>query len=187
MRMYAHLAIFPHFNAPCRTFASSAPSGVERELIRYFTFSQEVAILTISLFVAGYCIGPLLWGPLSEVIGRRKVFIATFTFYTGFQVGCALSRNTASILIFRLLGGIFAAAPLSNSGALMSDIWDAGTRGEALAYFALAPFAGPTLGPLVSGFMAVSGVDWRWVFWLLAIFAGVCLVLVVFTLPETLL
>lgn len=67
----------------------------------------------------------------------------------------------------------------------MSDIWDAGTRGKALAFFTLAPFAGPTLGPVVSGFMGVAGVDWRWVFWLLAIFAGVCLVLIIFTLPET--
>ncbi|EPS93497.1 hypothetical protein FOMPIDRAFT_1026518 [Fomitopsis schrenkii] len=167
------------------TFASSAPSGVEQELIRYFSFSQEVAVLTISLFVAGYCVGPLLWGPLSEQIGRRNVFIISFLFYTGFQVGCALSRNTASILIFRFLGGTFAAAPLSNSGALVSDIWDASTRGEALAYFTLAPFAGPTLGPLVSGFMAVAGVDWRWIFWLLAIFAGVCLIIIIFTLPET--
>lgn len=153
--------------------------------MRYFTFSEEIATLTISLFVAGYCVGPLVWGPLSEQIGRRNVFIITFIFYTAFQVGCALSHNTASILIFRFLGGTFAAAPLSNSGALVSDIWDAGTRGEALAYFTLAPFAGPTLGPVVSGFMAVSGVDWRWVFWLLAIFAGVCLVIIIFTLPET--
>ena len=43
--------------------------------------------------------------------------------YTGFQVGCALSKNTASIIIFRLLGGTFAAAPLTNSGALISDVY----------------------------------------------------------------
>ena len=84
--------------------------------MRYFSFSEEVAVLTISLFVAGYCVGPLIWGPLSEQIGRRNVFIGSFIFYTGFQVGCALSRNTASILVFRFLGGTFAAAPLSNSG-----------------------------------------------------------------------
>jgi hypothetical protein len=38
------------------------------------------------------------------------------TFQQGFQVGGALARNTASILIFRFLGGVFAAAPLTNSG-----------------------------------------------------------------------
>lgn len=67
----------------------------------------------------------------------------------------------------------------------MSDVWDADTRGKAMALFALAPFAGPTIGPTVSGFMAVAGVSWRWVFWLLTMFAGTCLVLVIFTLPET--
>ncbi|KLO07586.1 MFS general substrate transporter [Schizopora paradoxa] len=167
------------------TFASSAPSGVAGNLMEYFTFSEEVATLTISLFVAGYCVGPLLWGPLSESFGRRPIFIFAFIVYTGFQVGSALSRNTASILIFRLLGGTFAAAPLTNSGALISDIWDPATRGKALALFTLAPFAGPALGPLVGGYISVSGTSWRWVFWVSTIFAGVCTVLIVVTLPET--
>lgn len=43
-----------------RTFASSAPSGIVPQLIEEFGFGEEVATLTISLFVAGYCIGPLL-------------------------------------------------------------------------------------------------------------------------------
>ncbi|KAH9884674.1 MFS general substrate transporter [Cubamyces lactineus] len=167
------------------TFASSAPTGVIPQLIEKFGFSVEVAKLTISLFVVGYCVGPLLWGPLSEQFGRKPVFIGSFFAYTAFQLGCALSQNTASILVFRFLGGTFAAAPLANSGAVMSDIWDAETRGTALALFALAPFAGPTLGPTVSGFMGVAGVSWRWVFWLLTLFAGTCLVFIVLTLPET--
>lgn len=84
--------------------------------MQQFSFGQEVAVLTIALFVAGYCVGPLIWGPLSEQIGRKPVFLISFFVYTGFQVGCALSQNTASILIFRFLGGTFAAAPLANSG-----------------------------------------------------------------------
>lgn len=60
------------------TFASSAPSGIVRPLMEEFQFSQEVAILTIALFVAGYCVGPLLWGPLSESYGRRPIFLITF-------------------------------------------------------------------------------------------------------------
>ncbi|KAI5122575.1 hypothetical protein M0805_004792 [Coniferiporia weirii] len=167
------------------TFASSAPSGIITDLIKQFDLSTEVATLTISLFVAGYCVGPLLWGPLSEQYGRRPIFIITFVVYTGFQVGCALSQNTASIIIFRLLGGIFAAAPLTNSGALISDMWDAGTRGKALAVFTLAPFAGPSLGPVVGGYINTSGASWRWLFWTLTIFAGVCTIFIIFTLPET--
>lgn len=84
--------------------------------MEHFRFGTEVATLTIALFIAGYCVGPLVWGPLSEEYGRRPVFIVSFVFYIGFQAGCALSPNTAAILIFRLLGGIFAAGPLANSG-----------------------------------------------------------------------
>ena len=122
--------------------------------------------------------------------------------YTAFQIGCAVAPNTASLLIFRFLGGTFAAAPLANSGyvtlpcfcrslphvfhsAVISDIWDADTRGKALALFTLAPFAGPSLGPTVSGFMSVAGLSWHWVFWVQAIFSGVCLIAVVIALPET--
>lgn len=43
-------------------------------------------MLTISLFVAGYTFGPLVWGPASEQIGRKPVFLVAFLFYTGFQV-----------------------------------------------------------------------------------------------------
>ncbi|KAI5835231.1 MFS general substrate transporter [Schizophyllum commune Tattone D] len=167
------------------TFASSAPSGVIQQMMEEFTFSREVGVLTISLFVAGYCIGPLLWGPLSEQYGRRIPFLISFFVYTCFQVGCALSPNTASIILFRLLGGLFASAPLTNSGALVSDIWNAKIRGKAMAVFTLAPFAGPALGPTVAGYMNVAGVSWRWLFWLLTIFAGTCWLIILFTIPET--
>ncbi|KAF7310808.1 Polyamine transporter 1 [Mycena chlorophos] len=185
------------------TFASAAPSGIAVQLIEHFHMSEEVGTLAISLFVAGYVVGPLLWQgtfpknpesltKTSEGVRFRKTlddglctFIWPFLVYTLFQVGAALSKNKASLLVFRFLGGIFAAAPLTNSGAILADIWDAGTRGKALAIFTLMPFAGPTLGPTVAGFIAVSGTDFRWVFWVLTIFAGVCCIATIFTLPET--
>lgn len=72
-----------------------------------------------------------------------------------------------------------------NFSAVIADVWDARSRGKATALYALSPFAGPALAPVCSGYMTVAGVSWRWGFWLLAMFAGVCLVLVVFTIPET--
>ncbi|KAF9022967.1 MFS general substrate transporter [Hymenopellis radicata] len=167
------------------TFASSAPAGVAEQMLVEFNLSREVATLMISLFVAGYCVGPLLWGPLSEEFGRRPVFIVSFFVYTGFQVGMALSKNTASLLVFRFLGGVFAACPLTNSGAIISDIWDAKTRGKAMAIFTVAPFAGPALGPTVAGYISVAGVTWRWLFWVLTMFAGACWILIVVGIPET--
>lgn len=167
------------------TFTSSAPSGIVTDLEAYFGFSQEIATLCIAIFVAGYCVGPILWGPLSEEYGRKPVLAVSMFCYTCFNVGCALSKNTASILVFRFLAGTFASAPLTASGGLISDLWDAKTRGIALSLFSLAPFAGPALGPIVSGFISVTGTNWRWLFWVCTIFSGVCLLLIIFTLRET--
>lgn len=85
-------------------------------MMEKFHFGLEVATLTIALFVGGYCVGPLVWGPLSEQYGRKYPMLIAFICYTGFQVGCALSPNTGAILVFRFLGGAFAAAPLVISG-----------------------------------------------------------------------
>ncbi|TFY78879.1 hypothetical protein EWM64_g5132 [Hericium alpestre] len=167
------------------TFASSAPSGATLEMVQEFGMSVEVATLVISLFIAGYCVGPLFWGPVSEVVGRRPVYLVSFLFYTAFQVGCALSHNTASILIFRFLTGTFAAAPLTNSGGMVGDVWEAKVRGKAMVLFAVSPFAGPAVGPTVAGWIITAGVSWRWIYWVLTIFSGVCFILVIFTMPET--
>ena len=109
----------------------------------YFTISEEVGLLTISVFVAGYIVGPLFWGPLSEIWGRRPVFIIAFFVYMCFQIGCALAKNTGSILVFRFISGCFAAAPLTTSGGVLADVWETNHRGQAMSVFALAPFAGP--------------------------------------------
>ncbi|KIY53422.1 MFS general substrate transporter [Fistulina hepatica ATCC 64428] len=183
--LYRYLTVFGGLLVLNATFASAAPSGMAGDLMIQFGFGTEVASLTIALFVAGYCVGPLIWGPLSEQYGRRPLFIVPYFVYTCFQIGCALSPNTASIIIFRFLGGTFAAAPLTNSGAIISDIWDARNRGKAIGIFTTAPFAGPALGPIVAGYLSVAGVSWRWLFWILTILAGVMWLLIVFTLPET--
>lgn len=55
-----------------RVFASSAPEGIAEQLEEHFTFSDEVLSLLISLFVAGFCVGPLIWGPASEAVRHSR-------------------------------------------------------------------------------------------------------------------
>ncbi|KAF8871059.1 major facilitator superfamily domain-containing protein [Gymnopilus junonius] len=80
------------------------------------SYVPKVATLTISLFVTGYCVGPILWGPLSERYGRRPIFLWAFFFYTCTQLGLALATNATTVLVLRFLAGTFGACPLSNCG-----------------------------------------------------------------------
>lgn len=167
------------------SFASSAPSGIIRELGGKFHFSEEVGSLTISIFLAGYLLGPLLWAPASEVYGRRPTFVASTIGFVGFTVGCALSQNTAQILVFRFLAGAFGACPLSNAPAVIGDICGPKQRATAVGIFVMAPLAGPAFAPMCSGFISVSGTSWRWIFWVITIWGGVNAIAVLLTLPET--
>ncbi|KAJ2916645.1 hypothetical protein MD484_g3772, partial [Candolleomyces efflorescens] len=166
------------------TFASSAPSSVSLRVQAHFHISREVSDLITTVFLIGYCFGPLIWGPGSELIGRRKIFVVAMVLYTIFHLGQALAKNIETLLVTRFISGFFACAPLTNSGGVIADIWDPETRGLAVSLFTASVFMGPVLGPIVSGFIAESSATWRWVFWVMMIFAGVC-TLTLFFLPET--
>jgi MFS transporter, DHA1 family, multidrug resistance protein len=168
------------------TFASSSPSGSLEGIATYFQVSREAAGLVITLFLLGYCAGPLLFAPLSEFYGRRYVFYITFTAYVAFNFLCAFAPNFGSLLVGRLLTGTFASAPLTNAPGVLADIWDPIQRANAIALFSMMTFIGPAVGPVVSGFLQLTKGDdgWKWTFYVLIMFGGFTL-FPMFTIPET--
>ena len=166
------------------TFASSSPSGCLDGISADLHVSVEAAGLVITLFLLGYCAGPLVWAPLSEFYGRRWIFYITFTMYLIFNFLCAFANNFAALLVGRFLTGTFASSALSNVPGVLADIWGPIERGNAMAVFSMMTFAGPALGPVVSGFLELKE-DWRWNFYVLLWLAGPT-ELLMFTIPETL-
>jgi len=70
----------------------------------------------VTLFLLGYCAGPLFWAPLSEFYGRRYIFYISFSIYNIFNFLCAWAPNFAAMLIARFITGTCASAALSNGG-----------------------------------------------------------------------
>ncbi|KAF8191270.1 MFS polyamine transporter [Pholiota molesta] len=167
------------------TFASSAPSSATMAIVKEFGVSKEVSYLLTTTFLLGYVFGPLFWGPGSELVGRKPIFVVTMTSYALFIIGQALAHNIETLLVTRFLSGFFAAAPVTNSGGVIADIWPAVGRGPATSLFTASVFLGPVLGPIVTGYIVESPVSWRWVFWVMFMFAGVCTLIMIPCLPET--
>lgn len=149
----------------CLAFGSSVITGRLNGVVESFGCSEEVAILQVSLMVFGFMIGPLLWSPLSELFGRRPIYIGAFFVYTIFNIPCAVATNIQTVLISRFLGGFFGSCVLTLAGGSIADLFPTETRGNAIAYFAAAPYAGPVLGPLVGGWISVGTQNWRWIYW----------------------
>ncbi|KZP25669.1 MFS general substrate transporter [Athelia psychrophila] len=167
------------------TFASSAPTTTSASVSAAFHVSTELTYLITSFFLLGYVTGPVIWGPGSELLGRRPIFIFCMVFYTLLHLPQALAPNITCLLIARFFGGVFAVAPLVNCGGVIADVWDGAGRGPATSLFTACVFVGPVLGPIVGGFLVESTLGWRWVYWIMMIFAGVCTAIMVVCLPET--
>ncbi|KAK8122660.1 MFS transporter [Apiospora sp. TS-2023a] len=166
------------------TLTSSAYSSSAQERIPEFNISRTVFILGVSLFVLGFAIGPAVWGPLSELYGKKPQWIVSHVAMVAFIGGSAGSKNIETLLVLRLLGGIFGASPLVNSGGAIADLFPPAQRGLAMTLYCVAPFLGPMLGPVVSGFVSDS-IGWRWVEGVCCIAIGVTGILGVIFVPET--
>lgn len=164
-------------------FASAVVTGDFEDIEKEFHIGEVVTALSVSLMVCGFGIGPLAWSPLSELIGRRWIWIIPSFIYVIFNIPCALAKNVETLMICRFICGLFASAPLTLAGGTISDIWDNNERGFAIALFAAAPYGGPVLGPIIGGFVGEKK-GWRWMIWINMILAALVAVLTL-TIPET--
>ncbi|KAI8459071.1 major facilitator superfamily domain-containing protein [Phakopsora pachyrhizi] len=168
------------------TFSSSAPSAATEAITKQFNTSTTSATLVTSLFLSGYVAGPLIWAPLSEMVGRRSIFLVTMFSFSVLQLGNAIkATNLATIFSIRFFAGLFAAAPLTNCGGVIADIWDPVTRGKAITLFTASTFIGPVMGPVIGNFIVSSFLGFRWVFWIMMILSSASWLMALFNLPET--
>lgn len=149
-----------------------------------FGVSMEVSLLTITMFVLGFGIGPLAFAPLSEMYGRKPVYIVTIAVAVIFEIPCAVAQNIGTLLVCRLIDGIAFSAPMTLVGGTLADLWRNEERGVPMAVFSAAPFIGPAIGPLAGGYLGMAS-GWRWLYWIQLILSGCCWLLLTFTVPET--
>ncbi|KAH5742186.1 hypothetical protein HBI18_037390 [Parastagonospora nodorum] len=149
-----------------------------------FNVSEEVTLLTITLFVLGFGVGPMVFAPASEVWGRRPVYGVTLALAVIFTIPGAVAKNIETLLCTRFIAGVAFSAPMSLVGGTLVDLWRNEERGVPMAAFSAAPFIGPGVGPLVGGYLSEAG-GWRWLYWIQLILSAVVWVLITFTVPET--
>lgn len=149
-----------------------------------FHVPTPTTLLGVSLFVAGFAIGPLIWAPMSEMYGRQIPFIITYGILVVWNGAAAGSTSMRQLAVFRFLTGAFGSSPLTNAGGVIADIFSTEERGLAIGLFSVEPFMGPVMGPIVGGFLAESA-GWRWVLWLVTLLCGIVFLAVTLSTPET--
>ncbi|UKZ82796.1 hypothetical protein TrVFT333_010594 [Trichoderma virens FT-333] len=115
------------------TFASVIYAPDISTIAADYKVAPEVATLGVTLYVLGFSAGPVLWGPLSEIKGRRLRLVVAAFGTAIFHFAVAVSKDLQSIMINRFFAGFFGTGPLAVGGAVFVDLFDNKTR--SIAYY----------------------------------------------------
>ncbi|THZ04768.1 putative MFS multidrug transporter [Aureobasidium pullulans] len=145
------------------SYTPSLP-GIEAE----FEVSKMVGLLGVTTYLLDMAVGSLVVAPLSEIYGRRPVYIVTMGLFTLLIIPCGLARNMEAILISRFFGAFFGSAMMTNAAGTVSDIISPEYIPLAYSFWGIGPINGPVIGPIIGGFV-FEYLGWRWNNWLVMI------------------
>ncbi|KAI1502200.1 polyamine transporter 3 [Biscogniauxia marginata] len=158
--------------------------GVPSIMAEFHSTSSVTATFLVSIYVLGFAFGPLIIAPLSEIYGRRPLYIFGNILFAIFTAATGLSTSIGMLLAFRLLMGITGSVPSTIGSGSIVDFMPIEQRGRAISAWALGPLLGPIIGPIAGGYL-VQGAGWRWTYWLLLIVSGIFIPVSYFFLRET--
>ncbi|KAK0727128.1 major facilitator superfamily domain-containing protein [Lasiosphaeria miniovina] len=137
-------------------------------------YSTDGSIINVvnAVYLLMMGISPIIWGPMSEVYGRRRINQISAVLFCGCSIGTALAPNLVAFFIFRILTAFQGTAFILVGSACIGDIYRPTERATALGWFMSGTLIGPAFGPFVGGII-VTYTSWRVIFWLQAGLAGV--------------
>ncbi|KAH8685750.1 major facilitator superfamily domain-containing protein [Tricladium varicosporioides] len=175
------LLSFCSFLAPISstTILSAIP-----EVAQTYHSTGTIINLSNALYMLFMGVSPCVWGPLSQVYGRRWICIITAVLFLGCSLGTALAPNLPAYFIFRILTAFEGTSFLTIGASCIGDIYRPTERATAMGWFLSGTLIGPAFGPFIGGII-VTFKSWRVIFYLQTALAGVAAVGAYFLLPET--
>ncbi|ODV82059.1 putative transporter [Suhomyces tanzawaensis NRRL Y-17324] len=174
------------YNALCLTVGSAMFSQAAPAIEKIFHIGPATATLGTSLYVMGFASGPIMFGPLSELYGRKSPLLVGAVGFTLFSFAVATAKDIQTIMICRFFTGFIGSAPLVVAPAVMADLYSTKARGKAISIFAMMVFGGPMLAPIMGAFTAKNeSLGWRWNSYFCGIIGAAAILMNIFVLPET--
>ncbi len=150
-----------------------------------FGVSAGSVQMTLSVYIFGFALGQLIYGPLADSFGRKPVIaLGTLTFALA-AAACALAQTIDQLIVMRFLHGLSAAAASVVINALMRDSYSKEEFSRMMSFVMLITTIAPLLAPIIGGWLLMLW-NWHAIFWTLSVAALLTTVLVVTRIKETL-
>jgi len=147
---------------------------------------DEVAVQqTVSVYLLFYALMSLAHGPMSDAWGRKRVILGGLVVFVGASVGCALSTDLGTLLVFRALQGLSAGVGMIVGRAVIRDLYQGHDAQRLMSQVSMIFGIAPAIAPIIGGWILLSGAGWPLIFWFLVVFSLVLLAATARFLPET--
>ncbi|WP_042342299.1 multidrug effflux MFS transporter [Calothrix sp. PCC 7507] len=141
--------------------------------------------LTLSLFMAGFAIAQLIFGPLSDRYGRKPILLIGCGLFALAGAACAVAPSINTLIAWRLVQGAGAGAGMVLTLATVRDLFDGAAARAQLSYVNLVMSVAPMIAPTIGGWVLVLA-NWRAIYGVLALAGFLLLLTVAFGLSESL-
>lgn len=140
--------------------------------------------LSLSIFLVGFALAQLIYGPLSDRFGRKVVFLWGMAIFLAATTGCALVTDINAFIVLRFFQALGGTVGPVLGRAIVRDIHGPVNSGKVLSHIGTAMALAPALAPVAGGYISVH-LGWQYVFWVLAVYGVACVALFHFKVPES--
>ncbi|KAG5940960.1 hypothetical protein E4U59_002102 [Claviceps monticola] len=153
-------------------------------IARDFDVDVETVSLTVGLYMMGLGIGSVFASPTAILFGKRPVYLASVILFIATCVWSGYANSFPSLLAARVFQGIAISPVECLPSATIAEIFFLHERAYRIGIYTLLLLGGKNLVPLVSAAI-IGRYNWRWVFYIVAMVAGLGFVLLFLFVPET--
>lgn len=151
---------------------------------RYFLMPDAATQLTLTIYLLGFSLSQLIYGPLSDAYGRRTVMLYGIVIFLLGSLSCALATSPAILLWSRLIAGVGAGCCGVLNRAIASDCFKGAEFSKAWSYTTTTLVLTLIIAPVLGGYVQ-DAVGWRGNFILATLFVASLLFILLKFLPET--
>jgi len=149
------------------TVMNSLDTTIANVALPHIQGSVSASADQITWVLTSYIVSAAIMTPLSgwmaDRIGRKRMFLLSIGGFTAASMLCGIASSLPEIVIFRVLQGVFGAALIPLSQAVLLDINPPEKHGQAMAIWGAGAILGPILGPVLGGYLT-QDFSWRWCF-----------------------
>ncbi|KAH7184943.1 major facilitator superfamily domain-containing protein [Fusarium flagelliforme] len=161
-----HTAIPAIYTFGLTTGISTLVAGLPGIMEQFGETSRNIALLPITLYTIGFVFGPCIAAPISDLHGRLVVYKINIIILIICNAIAVASDNFAVLVIFRFFASLGGSGVMAVGAGTMADLWLPSQVSRVGVAYLLAPFLGPSMGPLIGSYAIEQyGGDWKWGIW----------------------